>query len=162
MKKVYVLLFISMAFVLSTQNYRAIYELKFKPNKDKDSVITDYYALDLFPKLEKTSFYNHSYYKNDSIMKALFEKADRNGGVDIDSNSLPKAKYPLVYIKENGKKYSFKTIDGDSYKFSDEIKMTWKVLKDSKKIKNWNCQKAETEYSGRKWIAWFTTDLYIP
>ena len=95
-------------------------------------------------------------------MKALFEKADRNGGVDIDSNSLPKAKYPLVYIKENGKKYSFKTIDGDSYKFSDEIKMTWKVLKESKKIKNWNCQKAETEYSGRKWTAWFTTDLLFP
>lgn len=45
MKKVYVLLFISMAFVLFAQNYRAIYELKFKPNKDKDSVITDYYAL---------------------------------------------------------------------------------------------------------------------
>jgi hypothetical protein len=48
MKKIYVLLFISMSFVLSAQNYRAIYELKFKPNKDKDSVITDYYALDLF------------------------------------------------------------------------------------------------------------------
>ena len=56
MKKIYVLLFISISFVLSAQNYRAIYELKFKPNKDKDSVITDYYALDLFPKLEKTSF----------------------------------------------------------------------------------------------------------
>ena len=162
MKKIYVLLFISMAFVLSAQNYRAIYELKFKPNKDKDSVITDYYALDLFPKLEKTSFYNHSYYKNDSIMNALSEKSEREGGVNIDLNSLPKAKYPLVYIKENGKKYSFKTIDGDSYKFSDESKMTWKILKESKKIKNWNCQKAETEYSGRKWTAWFTTDLLFP
>ena len=42
MKKIYVLLFISMAFALSAQNYRAIYELKLKPNKDKDSVITDY------------------------------------------------------------------------------------------------------------------------
>ncbi|AJW64211.1 Protein of unknown function (Porph_ging) [Elizabethkingia miricola] len=162
MKKIYVLLFISMAFVLSAQNYRAIYELKFKPNKDKDSVITDYYALDLFPKLEKTSFYNHSYYKNDSIMDALSEKSEREGGVNIDLNSLPKAKYPLVYIKENGKKYSFKTIDGDSYKFSDESKMTWKILKESKKIKSWNCQKAETEYLGRKWTAWFTTDLLFP
>ena len=68
-------------------------------------------------------------------MNALSEKSEREGGVNIDLNSLPKAKYPLVYIKENGKKYSFKTIDGDSYKFSDEIKMTWKVLKESKKIK---------------------------
>lgn len=151
-----------MAFALSAQNYRAIYELKFKPNKDKDSVLTDYYSLDIFPKLEKTSFYNHSYYKNDSIMNALSEKSEREGGVNIDLNSLPKAKYPLVYIKENTKKYSLKTIDGDSYKFPDESRMTWKILKESKKIKNWNCQKAETEYSGRKWTAWFTTDLLFP
>ena len=56
MKKVYVLLFISMAFVLFAQNYRAIYELKFKPNKDKDSVITDYYALDLFQSWKRQAF----------------------------------------------------------------------------------------------------------
>lgn len=108
MKKIYVLLFISMSFVLSAQNYRAIYELKFKPNKDKDSAVTDYYALDLFPKLEKTSFYNHSYYKNDSIMNALSEKSEREGGVNIDLSSLPKAKYPLVYIKENGEEINSK------------------------------------------------------
>lgn len=45
-----------MAFVLSAQNYRAIYELKFKPNKDKDSVITDYYALDLFQSWKRQVF----------------------------------------------------------------------------------------------------------
>jgi hypothetical protein len=45
-----------MSFVLSAQNYRAIYELKFKPNKDKDSAVTDYYALDLFQSWKRRVF----------------------------------------------------------------------------------------------------------
>lgn len=162
MKKSIFLIFLLFSSIVFAQNYRAIYELKFKPSKEKDSIITEQFALDIFPKLEKVSFYNYSYFKNDSVMSVFHETSERQGGVNIDLNSLPKAKFPVVFIKENNKTFSLKTIDGDSYKFEDSKKPIWKVLKETKKIKNWNCQKAETEFLGRKWTAWFTSELAFP
>jgi GLPGLI family protein len=148
-----------MSILSFSQNYRAIYELTFKPNKAKDSLVKDIYALDIFPQLKKSNFYNFNYYKNDSIMTAILKNADLKGGVNIDSNMLPKAKYPLFYTSENEKGYSLKTVDGDSYIFPDLQKANWKISNKTKKIKNWNSQKAETDFLGKHWIAWFSSDV---
>jgi GLPGLI family protein len=148
-----------MSILSFSQNYRAIYELTFKPNKAKDSLVKDIYALDIFPQLKKLNFYNFNYYKNDSIMTAILKNADLKGGVNIDSNMLPKAKYPLFYTSENEKGYSLKTVDGDSYIFPDLQKANWKISNKTKKIKNWNSQKAETDFLGKHWIAWFSSDV---
>jgi hypothetical protein len=37
--------------------------------------------------------------------------------------------------------------------------MVWKILPETMKIGEFNTQKATTEMYGRKWIAWFSTDL---
>lgn len=158
MKK-YLLLFCFISVFCHAQNYRAIYDLRFKPNKDKDSILSDQYALDIFPKLNKSHFFNYNYYKNDSIMTVFQENSKRNGGVNINMESLPKTKLPLVFINEKAKQYSLKTIDGDSYKFPDFNPINWKILNETKKIRNWNCQKAETNFLGRNWTAWFTTEI---
>lgn len=162
MKKIYTLFLLGISLISFAQNYKAVYELKFKPNRTKDSTVTDHYVLDIFPKLNKTGFYNYNYYKNDSIMNILGEQSNRTGGVNIDMNALPKVKYPMVYYKEKGGAVLYKSIDGDTYKYPDTEKPVWNIVKESKKIKNWNCQKAETNFLGRKWTAWFTTDLLFP
>jgi len=161
-KNIFILLLTFLSTLLFSQNYRAVYELKYKPSKEKDSVLADNYALDIFPELKKTNFYNYNYYKNDSIMKALMQKSEQQGGVNINFDDLPKAKFPLVYTKTDNSGFSFKTIDGDSYKFPDFQKINWQILKENKKIAQWNCQKAEADFAGRKWTAWFTTDLVFP
>ena len=45
-------------------------------------------------------------------------------------------------------------------KINEELK--WKVLSDTCIIAKFNCQKAEVDYGGRHWIAWFTTDIPLP
>lgn len=133
MKK-YLLLFCFISVFCHAQNYRAIYDLRFKPNKDKDSILSDQYALDIFPKLNKSHFFNYNYYKNDSIMTVFQENSKRNGGVNINMESLPKTELPLVFINEKTKQYSLKTIDGDSYKFPDFNPINWKILNETKKL----------------------------
>lgn len=142
-----------------SQSYRAVYELSFKPDKAKDSLVKDTYALDIFPKLKKSNFYNYSYYKSDSIFSVISRNSNLNGGFDFDSNALPKARYPLAYNLEKEKGFSLKTLDGDSYIFPDLENAKWKILNETKKIKTWTSQKAETDFLGRHWIAWFSTDL---
>jgi GLPGLI family protein len=39
--------------------------------------------------------------------------------------------------------------------------MTWKISSETRKIGEYKVQKAETDFGGRKWTAWFTTDLPI-
>ncbi|WP_317127630.1 GLPGLI family protein, partial [Chryseobacterium sp. CH1] len=40
----------------------------------------------------------------------------------------------------------------------DEI-LNWKITSEQKIIGKYKSQKAETNYGGRNWIAWFTTEL---
>lgn len=37
----------------------------------------------------------------------------------------------------------------------------WKLLKETKNINQYNCQRAEVVYGGRQWTAWFTRDIPI-
>ena len=43
----------------------------------------------------------------------------------------------------------------------DSEKINWKILNEKRKIKSFDVQKAESEFGGRKWIAWFTNDIPI-
>ena len=43
----------------------------------------------------------------------------------------------------------------------DNRKPVWKILADKQKLGEFETQKAETEMYGRKWTAWFTTEIPI-
>lgn len=39
--------------------------------------------------------------------------------------------------------------------------MNWQILPDKKQIAGYTTQKSQTEFAGRKWVAWFTTEVPI-
>ena len=49
----------------------------------------------------------------------------------------------------------------DAYNISDDRKINWKILPEKEKIGEWNAQKAEADFAGRHWIAWFSTEIPI-
>ena len=57
------------------------------------------------------------------------------------------------------KTFSSVNIGIDSYKVADDRKIVWKILPDQLKIGEFNAQKATTEFAGRQWVAWFTSEL---
>lgn len=40
-----------------------------------------------------------------------------------------------------------------------DINISWKIHNDTKKINDYNCQKATAKFRGREWTAWFCSDL---
>ena len=48
------------------------------------------------------------------------------------------------------------------YLIKIEEKLNWKILSENSKIGSYTVQKAETDYGGRHWVAWFTTEIPIP
>lgn len=49
----------------------------------------------------------------------------------------------------------------DQYNVIEERPIVWKITSEKLKVGDWNTQKAETNFAGRHWFAWFTTDIPI-
>jgi GLPGLI family protein len=43
--------------------------------------------------------------------------------------------------------------------YDDPVKFTWNIQPEKQKIGEYNTQKATTEFGGRKWTAWFSSDI---
>ena len=110
-----------------------------------------------------SKFYSATVYQSDSIMKVDLDKQlAATGAINIKSDmrkglvrySVSK-KYPKYEI------FLHSRILSDFYKVSDERPLDWKITSEKLKIGEWSTQKAETDFGGRHWIAWFTTDIPI-
>ena len=147
------------SFCFSQNSFRIFYKVDSKLNKENDSITTDIYLLDTYPKDKLTLFYNYVYYNTDSTMSAIKEVSDRNGGVNFDFNTLKNYNWNKGILSQNNNLFSIEIFDGDSYKFNDPINLKWELSNEQKKCGDYNCQKATTKFKGREWEAWFTKDV---
>ncbi|HUH18285.1 GLPGLI family protein [Albibacterium sp.] len=52
------------------------------------------------------------------------------------------------------------SLNGENYLVNEEFPaLNWKIEQETKIIGGYTCQKAETHFKGRDYIAWFTTDI---
>lgn len=134
---------------ISSQNKSFVYELKFKPNTTKDSLITGKFVLDINdgksmfrPSKEKEADSTFHATKKLSFMSTSFK----------DSKSVfkdLKTKETKKFVSNFQKLFSIKI---------DEH-LIWKIQNETKVILGMKAQKATTTYGGRNWIAWFTNEI---
>ncbi|AZB02316.1 GLPGLI family protein [Chryseobacterium joostei] len=143
---------------------RFFYELTFKPKKDStklDKVIT---ILDITDK-NRSVYQDYTVIAQDSIMKVEIEAMKKAGMMKDLSKSLKTPKisariykaYPSMKVQ-----YVDKIANGftpSNIGYSEDLKFNWNILSDKQKIGEYNTQKATTEFGGRKWTAWFSTDI---
>lgn len=161
MRKIYPLLML-FYIMLNAQNQRFIYEYKLVTDStNKGAVKTEIMNLDITKK--GSEFYSYTVYHSDSLMKINLEKQlQATGSINITSDmkkgnvrySVSKS-YPDFKLTFHTKVFS------DSYKVTDERTIKWKILAPKNKIGEWNVQKAETNFAGRHWIAWFSSEIPI-
>ncbi|MGH1516712.1 GLPGLI family protein [Chryseobacterium sp. JK1] len=156
MKKTLKIIFLLSFSLFSAQNYRFVYEYKMRPDlAKKDSIITDYMNLDSDGR--KSYFYNSVKYERDSIYNV-----DKSFSALLASKRYDRN---LNYILE--KDHSGKTMNlydkfkGINLVIADQEMPVWKVQKEFMNIDGMSCQRAVTDYKGRKWEAWFSKDYPI-
>ncbi len=143
---------------------RFFYELTFKPKKDSaklDKVIT---ILDITDK-NRSIYQDYTIIAQDSIMKIEFEAMKKSGMMKDLSKSMKSPKisariykfYPTMKIQYVDKITSGFTPSNIGY--NEDLKLKWNILSDKQKIGEYNAQKATTEFGGRKWTAWFSSDI---
>lgn len=155
--KLKALFFLLFSIAVFGQNQRFIYEYSF----NKDSTATDkpltkeMMILDVAKKGSK--FYSYTNFQADSIMTDRQKKNpnvhDFKGIKFGEFSSIVEKTYPDFKIS------NFEELDLNIYQVEDQRQFKWNILPDKEKIGEFMTQKAETFMYGRKWTAWFTTEI---
>ncbi|UOE38143.1 GLPGLI family protein [Chryseobacterium oryzae] len=146
---------------------RFFYELTFKPKKDStklDKVIT---VLDITNK-DRSVYQDYTVISQDSITKVEIEAMQKAGVYKDLSKSLKTPKFSArIHKYYPGMKIEYidKVANGMTpvnIAYTEDLKFKWKISNEKQKIGEYNTQKATTDFGGRKWTAWFSTDLPFP
>ncbi|MFP8894900.1 MULTISPECIES: GLPGLI family protein [Chryseobacterium] len=145
---------------VSAQTNRFVYQVTMKPDaENKTDIKTENAYLDISP--EKSVFYSENRIKRDSIMQKAFQSGGGRASINRDQMEGLKTNisYSIEKDKTNQKTYFKDRIGRDLYSYEEDRPLNWKIESETRKIGEYKVQKAETDFGGRKWTAWFTTDL---
>lgn len=161
-KNFLILLFLSALNLCLAQNQRFTYEYKFvSDSTNRAEVKSEIMNLDTTPKGSK--FYSYTSYRSDSLMRVDLEKQLKaTGSINIKIDQRKgNVRYTVAKNYTTGS-IDFRTRMGmDAFLVTEDRKIKWKILPDKEKIGNWDTQKAITDFGGRKWTAWFCSDIPI-
>lgn len=160
MKKNLLILILLFGFcsVFQAQNQRYFYQYK-KKNIDstgKDISYKETFILDVSQKGSR--FWSYEALESDSIKKSElkdYELGKYEAKWFRGSRFFIDKKYPGFKINH------ISSISVNVFNLEDDRKPKWEILKQTDKIFNFKVQKAEAQFMGRKWIAWFTEDIPI-
>jgi len=162
MKRITTFSLLLVAIFSNAQNKRFTYDYQFIPDSTNVSDVKNE-MMNLDVSESGSKFYSATVYQSDSIMKVDLDKqVAATGAINVKSDmrkglvrySVTK-KYPKYEV------FLYNRILMDQYKVSEERPIVWKITSEKLKIGEWTTQKAETDFGGRHWYAWFTTDIPI-
>lgn len=159
MKKLGILAVVLLAQATFAQTNRFVYQVTSKPDiNNKTDIKTENAYLDI--SAEKSMFYSENRIKRDSVMQANRQSGGARGFNRDQMESLrTNINYSIEKDKKNQKTLYKDRLGRDQYSYEEDRPLNWKILSETTKIGEYKVQKAETEFGGRKWTAWFTTDL---
>lgn len=156
-------LFLLLGLMVSAQNNRVIYEYKFRPDSTKtDSLKTEWMYLDINKNGSK--YYSKKTFDNDSIINESIKKQMASGmkSISVSRQSFGgEVNGEVEKIYPEYKTYLIVNVGNDSYKVLEDRKPIWQISSAKKQLGTFSVQKATTDFAGRKWTAWFTTDVPV-
>lgn len=161
--KLYSILVLLFVGVFSAQTHRFVYEYSYIPNLNKKEVVKkEMMALDISK--EGSTYESLVKIKRDSMIKAQLTSAMMGGGSINLKNQIGEAARNAVPYKiqkeyASGKTCLIERLEMNNYKILEDEKIDWKIAPETSKIGEYKAQKATTNWGGRNWTAWFSTDL---
>lgn len=157
MKKIILFLALLPLITLNAQIHRFYYLLTYKPDKDSAKTIDQMTVLDIQNKESLYASYDQIAF--DSLSTVGIKKM-RETGLEFQWDKLGKPPLMSDRVIKNGNEIIHKDIkDFFSCKYKESFSLTWKIESEKMKFNIYDVQKATVTYAGRKWIAWFTTEI---
>jgi len=136
------------------------YSLKAKLYKSApDQVFEELFSLQVLK--DRAFFISEKSMKFDSTFQSEFQKATVGGNLNTDfrGKSFPKTKFQYTILQTNQNTQYFERAGMSLLGYKEPVINNWKLVDESKTIQSFNCRKAEVNYNGRNWTAWYTTDI---
>lgn len=121
-------------------------------------------------RIGKTSamFYPTKMMWADSLLQtdyALYEKLHREMNPLGQSEYKPLGGMEREYLFRNindGETMIYRVIAGEHYSYTESTEMpVWQIQSETKEVLGYSCQLASCDFRGRRWYAWFSTDIPI-
>lgn len=145
--------------IVDTSKYVIKYSLDFINNPDKPAIKdSDIIVLEIGENVSKS--YSYNLFKFDSIYTNGKNKR-------IESLPLLQKSVPPVEVFKNYPKGKISLVyrspfQGPVFMYAeDEFDFNWSIHIESKNILGYSCQKASAIFRGRKWTAWFSSEIPI-
>lgn len=141
-----------------TQNIRFVYQVQMKTDStQRDQVKSELANLDI----DKT---NSVFYAAKAILRDSIMEANEKSRIGYLTEEQVKMMISNIgyRINKNYRKQDISFISavaGDNFIYNELKPFNWKITTETKKIGAYNTQKAQTQYAGRIWYAWFTTEI---
>ncbi|AYZ11092.1 GLPGLI family protein [Chryseobacterium arthrosphaerae] len=147
-----ILVFLLLSQIIFAQNKRFMYQYTFIPDSTNSAhILKELMYLDITE--NRSLFFSRNKLVEDSIAVA----EARKGNPYIPNADI------LYKIEKKNNHVFFLTSDYglDKIRVDDDRKMNWKILQKRQNILGYEAQQALLNFAGRKWTAWFTTDIPV-
>lgn len=155
--------------ILDSAQVRCIYELSFVADSNHpQSKQTDILHLLIGQKF--TQFFSYLFFSADSSFNTDIKAGKITPNQLINDRQLQKkytpsrsaAKYSLFINRLNNEIFVTDRIAANKYVYQENDKdMNWEIQNDTNTINGFICQKAISNFKGREYIAWFTSEIPI-
>lgn len=106
-------------------------------------------------------YYSETDKLQDELWKKKIDEAEKTGNTHINMGLLVKTTNERLFIYPQQKKiFIVKKFQNNKYEIPDQLSdFKWQITNKTKVIKGYNCQLATGYWRGRRYEAWFTSDL---
>lgn len=115
---------------------------------------------------DKTGLYNsYTKFQQDSVREVQLQQAERSSGNNLIINRgliVPYNKEQIKTSPDKKERNIFLDFDNNHYTVTEPLEIIkWQIGKETRKIGGYPCQEATCNFKGRKYTAWFTTDIPV-
>jgi GLPGLI family protein len=150
---------------LDQGKYRCQYRLIHQADStDPATLSTEEMLLFIGNKVSK--FQSLRSYQRDSITNAAVKQGELSyPELMVRLKSVPSTDFKEIIFKNypsTGQITYIERLGRDNYWYEEPTKLfTWKIMDETKSIAGYNCRKATTQFAGRHYTAWFTSEVPI-
>lgn len=137
------------------------YVLQYKPNSlNKDYILRDLFSLQISDR--RAFFISENSMKFDSLFTTQFDQNKKNNTNTFDFRGFPTSKFNFLIIQTNENLQYSELIATVRLSYNSSIIDNWKLIDETKVINSISCKKAELNYKGRFWTAWYSAEIPFP
>jgi GLPGLI family protein len=145
--------------------YEAAYHLEYRNDTlDKENVRKENFLLTIGNTY--SIFRSQVLIALDSLTQTLYDNYANAAVPSIDLSrvgQIPRPAFTYRILKNYSSKKAmfFNDVYTTTYEYDDSTNFSWNIKDSTKQINGYKCQKAETDFCGRHYIAWFAPELPI-